>query len=219
MTVTLYGYWRSSCSWRVRIALALKNIPYTNALVPLLENVQHGEAYRQRNPMRQVPTLEWDDADGRKTLTQSLAILRWLEAQHPQPPLWPADPYLAAQATAAAEIMNAGIQPLQNLAIGQQLKEQFGCDDATVKAWNAHWIARGLVAVEALARGYAGKFCIGGDVTVSDLCLIPQLYSARRFGVDLAPYPTLTRIEATCVALPAFQAAHADAQPDACGHR
>lgn len=213
--LTLYGYWRSSGAWRVRIALAIKNIAYTNVPVNLLESAQRTPEYHAKNPMEQVPTLEWNDAGERRVLTQSMAICRWLDAQQPEPALWPADPYLAARVDECAEIINADIQPRQNLVVGQELKKRFGCDAAAVSGWNARWIRHGLQAVETLAAPMAGQFLVGERVTIADCYLIPQLYSARRFGVDVADYPTLARIEATCAALPAFVAAHADNQPDA----
>lgn len=212
--VILYSYWRSSCSWRVRIALAYKNIPYTYRAVHLLKDggEQHGATYRQLNPAAQVPTLQWSQAGTTHNLSQSLAILEWLEEHVATPMLLPADPWLRARARQIAETINAGIQPIQNLSVGQYVRDQLGGD---MQAWFRHWTARGLAALEPMVRATAGQYCVGDHPTIADCCLVPQLYNARRFQLDLAAYPTLTQIDAACAALPAFQAAHPDRQPDA----
>ncbi len=206
----LHGYWRSSASWRVRIALAWKDLAYDYVPVHLVRGggEQHAQGYRASNPMRQVPLLA---LDGGVELSQSLAIIEYLEERHPAPGLLPADPIARARARQLAEIVNSGIQPLQNLAVLQHL-DTLAVDR---NAWAVHWISRGLEALESLAKTTAGRYAVGDAVSIADLCLIPQLYSSRRFPVDLAPYPTLLRIEAACAELPAFQAAHADRQPDA----
>jgi len=210
----LHGYWRSSCSWRVRIALNLKGLSYEYVPVHLVKDggEQHSAAYRALNPMRMVPTLEFTDGGRVHHLSQSLAILEYLEERHPSPALLPADPVLRARVRMLSEVMNSGIQPLHNLSVMQRIKGELKGDD---KAWAAHWIDRGLAALQALAQETAGRYCVGDGVSFADLCLVPQLYSARRFGVDLQPYELLTRVEAACASLPAFQAAHADRQSDA----
>jgi maleylpyruvate isomerase len=210
----LYSYWRSSCSWRVRIALNLKGLAYTYEAVHLLKDggQQHTEAYRALNPMRAVPTLEFEEGGMKRKLTQSIAILEYLEERYRTPPLLPADPYLRARARMLAEMVNSGIQPLQNLSVLQWVKHELKGDD---KAFAAYWNARGLAALETVVKETVGTYCVGDAVSLADICLVPQLYSARRNGVDLTPYPTLTRIEAACEKLPAFQAAHPDRQPDA----
>ena len=210
----LYSYWRSSCSWRVRIALNLKGLAYTYEAVHLLKDggQQHMEAYRALNPMRTVPTLEFEEGGQVRRLSQSLAILEYLEERYRTPALLPADPLLRARARMLAEMVNSGIQPLQNLSVLQWVKSELKSDD---KAFGAYWNARGLTALEAAVKETAGTYCLGDTVSFADICLVPQLYGARRFGVDLTPYPTLTRIEAACEKLPAFQAAHPDRQPDA----
>lgn len=210
----LYGYWRSSCSWRVRLALQLKGLAYEYAAVHLVKDggEQHGEAYRAINPLRTVPTLELTEGGQVRRLSQSLAILEYLEERHPSPALLPADPYLRARARMLAETVNSGIQPLQNLAVLQRIKGEYKGDD---KAWCAYWIERGLAAFQTAAQETAGTYCVGNAVSFADICLVPQLYGARRFGVDLKPFELLTRIEAACASLPAFQAAHPDKQPDA----
>jgi maleylpyruvate isomerase len=206
----LYGYWRSSASWRVRIALHLKGLAYENVPVHLVREggEQRKPEFAQQNPMEQVPVLVTDEGDA---ITQSLAILLWLEARFPTPPLLPADPLLRARAWAMAEIVNSGIQPLQNLRVLQALKAG-GLDP---DAWAREHIARGLTALEHQARGCAGAFLVGDAPTVADICLIPQLYNARRYGVPLDAYPTLLRAEASAEAFPAFAAARPEAQPDA----
>ncbi|HEX8536372.1 MAG TPA: maleylacetoacetate isomerase [Cystobacter sp.] len=210
----LHGYWRSSASWRVRIALNLKGLAYEYVPVHLVKDggQQHSEAYRTLNPLRTVPTLEFTEGGRVHHLSQSLAILEYLEERHPSPALLPADPLLRARVRMLSEVVNSGIQPLQNLMVLQRIKSEWKGDD---KAWAAHWIDRGLGAFHAMAQQTAGRYCVGDSVSFADVCLVPQLYSARRFGVDLQPYGLLTRVEAACASLPAFQAAHADRQPDA----
>ncbi len=214
MSVTLYAYWRSSASWRVRIGLHLKGVPHRIEPVHLVRDggEQHGEAHRARNPMAQVPVLAVPDgAGGVHLLTQSMAILDWLDATWPTPALYPADPWERARAIELAEIVNAGTQPLQNLGILQAI-EGLGGDKL---AWGRDVIAKGLAAVQARAQGASGAFLVGDAVSVADLCLVPQLYNARRFGVDLQPLSALVEIEARCAEIPAFKAAHPDLQPDA----
>lgn len=206
----LYSYWRSSASWRVRIGLHLKGLEFEYVPVHLVKDggEQNSAAYRAVNPMRTLPTLEWTEADGTvRRLSQSLPVLEYLEERFPAPALLPADAFLRAKARMLAEMVNSGIQPLQNLSVMQHVKQSLNADD---KAWSAYWNTRGLEALEAAVQSTMGRFCVGDAVSLADVCLVPQLYGARRFGVDLAPYPTLLRIEAECQALPAFQAAQAD---------
>lgn len=212
-TLTLYGYWRSSASWRARIALELKELKYTYVPVHLLEGggQQHADAHRGRNPMRQVPVLEVEAGGATHLLGQSIAILEYLEETYPTPPLLPRDPFARAKVRQIAETINSGIQPLQNLSVLQHLKSM-GADD---KAWAVNWVTRGMDAVEALVRGSAGTFCVGDVPTFADACLVPQMYAMRRFGIEAERFPTLARIEQACAALPAFQRAHANVQPDA----
>lgn len=212
MSLTLYAYWRSSASWRVRIGLQLKDVPHRIVPVHLVRDggEHRQDAHTARNPMQQVPVLEVDGEPPLR-LTQSLAILTWLDATHPDPPLWPADPVARAHAVEFAEIVNAGIQPLQNLSMLQTL-ERLGADKI---AWGREVIDTGLQALQSRASGVSGRFMVGDQVSVADLCLVPQLYNARRFGVDLSALSLLTRIEAACEELPAFAAAHPDRQPDA----
>lgn len=209
----LHNYWRSSASWRVRIALHHKGLAFTYAPVHLVRGggEQHGEAYRKLNPLEQVPALEIREDGHTRVLTQSLAIIEWLEERFPTPALLPADPFARAQVRQYAELVNAGIQPLQNLSVLAEV-EKLGGNRVT---FAAHFISRGLDALETLASRTAGSFLVGDEVSVADLCLVPQLNAARRNQLDIARWPTLQRVEATCEALPAFARSHADAQPDA----
>ena len=207
----LYDYWRSSSAWRVRIALHLKGIPFERRVVNLIKDggEQHADAFLALNPSGQVPVLIPDE--GGRPITQSMAIIAYLEEQFPTPPLLPADAWRRARARQLAEMVNAGIQPYQNLPVLERLKG-LGVD---ALAWTRGFNARGLAALEAASQETAGTFLVGEVPSIADLYLIPQLYAARRWSVDLAPYPTLLSAEATCAALPAFAAAHADAQSDA----
>ncbi|MEZ4390100.1 MAG: maleylacetoacetate isomerase [Polyangiales bacterium] len=210
----LYGYWRSSASWRVRIGLALKGIDYEYVAVNLVADggAQRGDAYRALNPMMQVPTLVWSHDGEARVLSQSLPILEWLDETHPSPPLLPADPFLRARARSLAEIVNAGMQPMQNLEAQRFIRDELKGDAA---AFTRHFLIRGTRALEAAAAQTAGDFLVGDAPTLADVCLVPQLFGCRRFGVDLDDFPTLLRVEARCAAMAAFQAAHPDAQPDA----
>jgi maleylpyruvate isomerase len=209
----LYSYWRSSCSWRVRIALNLKGIQYEYAPIHLMRDggAQNTDEYRDKNPLRTVPLLEWEEGGKVRRLSQSMAILAYLEERWPKPALWPGDPLRRSQAWMLAEIPNSGIQPLQNLVVMQKVK----ADGGDANAWSKHWNERGLAALEAWAKPLAGTFLLGDEVTVADVCLVPQLYGARRFGADLSPFPTLTRVERACEALDAFARARPERQPDA----
>ena len=215
MSTKLYNYWRSSASWRVRGALHLKGIAFEYVPVHLVEGEQRSAAHHERNPMDQVPALQLElPGRGPVVVAQSMAILELLEELHPEPALLPRDPFLRARARELAEIVNAGIQPHQNLTPMRRidtLREGAG------KLHAQHFNEVGLAAYEVRAKDTAGRFSVGDTPTIADLFLVPQLYSARRFEVpDLeSRFPLLTRIEAACAALPAFQAAHPDAQPDA----
>jgi maleylpyruvate isomerase len=212
--ITLYGYWRSSSAWRVRIALGFKELTYRYEAVHLLEGggKQHDAAFKAKNPMEQIPLLEIEDGGELVRIGQSMAIIDYLDARFPEPhKLVPDDPYHAAKARQLAEIVNSGIQPLQNLRVLQAV-EELGGDK---KAWAMKWIANGLLALEAETRALAGRYSVGDRISIADLFLVPQLYNARRFDVDLAPYPTLARVERACNELPPFHAAHPDRQPDA----
>ncbi len=212
MKLVLHNYWRSSASQRVRIGLNLKGLTYDYVIVNIVKSDQFGDAFRAKNPMSQVPTFEVTEDDGSvRTVSQSLPILEYLDERFLAPPIMPKDLYLRARCRGLAEIVNSGIQPLQNLTTTNQVKAIGG--DAVV--WPKKFIADGLAAFERATADTAGEFCVGDHPTIADCCLIPQLTSARRFGVDVSPYPRLTAIEERCMALPAFANAAPDRQPDA----
>lgn len=212
MKLVLYDYWRSSASYRVRIALALKGVAYDRVDVNLLDGSQRGDANRARNAQGFVPTLE---VDGRP-LTQSLAIIDWLDATFPEPPMVSRDPFVRSAQLARALVIAADIHPLDNLRVLKRLETQFGADQAARDDWYRHWVVEGLDALEAMAgAGDDGGPFLGGDrPDLSDVCLVPQLYNARRFDLDAHLHPgrwrRLARAEAAMAALPAVQAAHPD---------
>lgn len=213
-TLKLYGYWRSSAAYRVRIALGRKGLDYDYVPVHLLRGggEQRTSSYRQLNPGARVPTLEVDG----QPIYQSVAILEWLEEQYPDPPLLPADPLLRARARGISQMIVADIQPLQNLSVTQYLEGVAGWDKEELAAWLRHWITRGLSTVETALESLDGeRFAFGEAPTMVEACLIPQCYAARRFGVDPASYPNITRIERLCSEIPAFQRAAPERQPDA----
>lgn len=205
MALILYDYYRSSASYRVRIGLNLKGVAYERVPVNLLENEQKDDSYRALNPQGFVPML---DADGEK-LTQSLAIISWLEWKYPAPFLLPANPSVRGHVLALALTIAADIHPLNNLRVLKQLSVM-GIDQAGRDDWYRHWIAEGFAALEALAAPRAGRFLFGNEVTLADICLVPQMFNARRFDVTLDDYPTLVRADASATALDAFAAAHPD---------
>ncbi|MDO4694485.1 MAG: maleylacetoacetate isomerase [Eikenella sp.] len=210
---TLYTYFRSSAAYRVRIALALKNLPYRSAPVHLLN--QGGEqrlpAYAALNPQRLVPA--WQMAGG-AVLAQSLAIIEYLEETHPEPPLLPADPLQRARVRAFAQHIACDIHPLNNLRVLQYLAQNEGWDEAKKQAWYAHWIHSGFTALEA-SLSDSGAYCFGDTPTLADCCLIPQVYNARRFEIDLSAYPRICRIDANAARHPAFICAAPEQQADA----
>jgi maleylpyruvate isomerase len=208
----LHGYWRSSATWRVRLALHLKGIPFEIVPVHLVEGggQQWSEAYRALNPTCEVPALEIDGT----VLAQSVAILEYLEETRPEPALLPADPVQRAWCRQLVEGINASIQPLQNLRVLQRLEREHGLDAAGCRAWAGHFNTFGLQAFEALLRRSAGLYCVGDRITLADVLLVPQAYSARRFGVDLTTLPEVHRIVEALHAHPAVRAAHAHRQPD-----
>jgi maleylacetoacetate isomerase len=201
MKLTLYDYYRSSASYRVRIALNLKGADHERVPVNLLDGEQKDDSYRALNPQGFVPMLE---ADGER-LTQSLAIIFWLDARFPEPPLRPDDPHVLALALTVA----ADIHPVNNLRVMKHLA-RLGIGQEARDDWYRHWIREGFAALEALAAPRAGRFLAGDEVTLADVCLVPQMYNARRFEVDLSPYPILVRADAAAAALDAFAAAHPD---------
>lgn len=201
----LYDYFRSSASYRVRIALNLKGVAVERRDILLLENQQRSPEHLARNPQGFVPALEADDGH---VITQSLAILDWLDARYPEPRLIPADPDARAAALARALVIAADTHPLNNLRVMRRLKEM-GVDEAGRNDWTRHWIAEGFAALEAMAGD--GPFLGGAAPGVADLFLVPQMYNARRFDTPLDAFPRLVAIDAACAALPAFAAARPDA--------
>lgn len=209
----LWSYWRSSCAYRVRIALGLKQLPFEYAAVHLIRDggQQHEAAFGAVNPQRQVPVLEVEEAGRTVRLVQSIAIIEYLEERFPDPPLLPRASADRAHVRALAELVNSGIQPLQNTSTLAELKKR----GVETEPWAQTFVSRGLAALEALAAPRAGAFLFGDSVSLADLYLVPQLYNARRLGVPYADFPTLVRAEKTCLALPPFQSARPEAQPDA----
>ena len=207
----LHGYWRSGAAYRTRIALNLKGLIYDQQGVDLRTGAQRSEAFVTLNPQGMVPALEVDGA----VLTQSPAILEWLEEAHPQPPLLPVDPVGRARVRAMAALIGCDIHPLNNLRVGKALRETFGADQAAVDAWAARWIVSGFTALEALVAQHGKGWCFGAAPTLADCYLIPQIYSARRFNVPLDAFPRLLAIDEAAKRHPAFAAAHPDVQPDA----
>ncbi len=207
----LHGYWRSSAAYRVRIALALKGVAYAQATHDLRTGAQGAADYRSLNPQALVPAIE---ADG-EVLTQSPAILEWLEERHPSPPLLPARATDRAIVRAMAATIACDIHPLNNLRVLQALRRDFGADEKAVNAWIARWITEGFAALEIAIGRHGRGFAFGDTPTIADCCLIPQVYSAERFAVDLTPYPHLVAAAEAARALPAFRVAHPDRQPDA----
>lgn len=210
----LYNYWRSSSSWRVRIALATKGVEYDYVPVHLVEDggSQNTPWFKEMNPISQIPVLEFEDDYGTlRRLGQSLAILDYLEEEYPAPALLPAERYHRARAHQLAELVNSGIQPLQNLSVLQKLKEL----DVDAKSWSREWIKKGLDAYELLAAETAGSFSVGDEPSWADLCLVPQLYNARRFSLDVETWPTIQRIEEQCLSRPEFELTRPEKMPDA----
>jgi maleylpyruvate isomerase len=210
----LFGYFRSSAAYRVRIALNLKGLDYERAYVHLTRGggEQFAPEYRALNPQSLVPVLQ----DGEATLTQSLAIIEYLDEMYPRPPLLPLDALERARIRSLALAIACEIHPLNNLRVLRYLQHTLKVSEEQKTAWYHHWVNTGLEGLETrLARDPAtAKFCHGDTPTLADIVLVPQLGNARRFNIDLAPYPTLTRIEANCLALDAFKNAMPEAQPD-----
>jgi maleylpyruvate isomerase len=210
--VKLYGYWRSSSAWRVRIALAYKNLPYEYQAVNLLAGEQNAEPYRRQNPSGTVPMLQIEEHGKVHQLVQSVAIIELLEERHPTPALLPEEPFARARVRGFVEYINSGIQPLQNTAVTRYVGDQLHAD---VPAWSRHWIEKGLAVLEEWVAVQKSTFALSRTPSMADVFLVPQLYASRRFGADVSKFPNLLRVEAACQALPAFAAAHADRQPDA----
>jgi maleylacetoacetate isomerase len=210
--LTLYTYFRSSAAFRVRIALNLKGLPYSPQVIWLPSGEQSGARYVEVNPQALVPTLIDDEAH----LTQSLAIMEYLDETKPGPRLLPGDPVGRARVRSLSLLVACEIHPLNNLRVLNYLKTEMGQNQATVDTWYRHWVAEGLSGFERqLAEPSTGRFCHGDSVTMADICLVPQVFNAKRFEVDLAPYPRLMRVFDECMALEAFDRAQPSKQPEA----
>ncbi len=208
----LYSYFRSSAAYRVRIALNLKGLAYETVPVHLVKEGGHNRRpeFRAVNPQMRVPALVAPTGD---VLIQSLAIIEYLDETHPVPPLLPKDPIARAQARAVAEIVACDIHPLNNIGSLRYLKRELHQEQAAIDAWYHHWVLTGFEAIEALVR--PGPYACSGAVTVADLCLVPQVYYARRLNVPLDKFPKIVAIDTACLALPAFDRARPENQPDA----
>lgn len=212
VSIRLHSYFRSTSAWRVRIALQLKGLAHEIVPVHLVKDggEQHKASFAARNPMRQVPVLEIGDGASTFHLTQSMAILEYLEERFPEPALLPRDLAERARARELAELVNSGIQPLQNLDFRKTLHKAGVPPDPIIQGF----IRKGMESLERRAEETAGRFLVSDGVTFADILLVPQLYASERFGVPVSAFPTLVRVGRECEAIAAFQAAHPTAQPD-----
>lgn len=208
----LYSYFRSSAAYRVRIALNWKNLKYEYLPVHLIKDggQQNSAGYSQVNPMGHVPALDHDGF----LIAESVAIVQYLDDAFAGPRLFPMDVKNKAVTLQICEIINSGIQPLQNLKVNQYLETNVGQSKTDVERWNQHWINKGLASLEKVLEKSSGTYCVGGEFSSADCFLVPQCFSSRRFGVKIENYPTIARIEQACLKLPAVQAAHPEKQPD-----
>jgi len=211
--MVLHGYYRSSAAFRVRIALNLKGLVHNHAPHHLRRGGQHDPQYLAVNPQGLVPALE----DNGRVLTQSLAIVEYLDETHPSPPLLPDNAADRAHVRALAQIVACDIHPIDNLRVLRYLRDPIGADEAMVQTWYNHWIAKGFDAIEAILAHdlRTGRFCHGDAPGLADICLVPQVVNAGTFKLDLTTYPTIRRIFDACMALNAFADAHPSRQPDA----
>ncbi len=207
----LHGYWRSTTSYRLRIALNLKGVAYEHAPLDLRTGAQRSKAFRALNPQGLVPVLEVDGT----VLTQSPAIIEWLEELHPDPPLLPADATARAMVRAMAALIGCDMHPLNNLRVLEALRGRFNASPEQVSGWITQWIAEGFAALEVLVARHGAGFAYGAAPSIADCYLVPQVYSASRFGVDLTPYPRLLAASEQASRLSAFVAAHPDRQAGA----
>jgi maleylacetoacetate isomerase len=206
MTPVLYDYWRSSAAYRVRIVLNLKQVAYDSVAIDLTTGAQRDPTYVARNPQGLVPALDIGGA----MLTQSLAIIDYLDTAYPATPMLPHDPVARARVFAQALSIVADLHPIDNLRVLNRLTDQFGADQAAREAWYVHWIEIGLTALEAMTADRTGPFLGGDTPNLADVCLVPQIYNARRFGVSLDPFPRLLAAETAAAAVTEIAAAHPD---------
>ena len=210
----LYTYFRSSAAYRARMALSLKGIAYESRHVHLVRDggEQLRPEYRRLNPLGRVPTL----IDGERVLTQSVAIMEYLDEAYPRPAIMPRDPLSRARMRAITQVLAADTQPLQNLAVTRYLARELQQPQAAIEAWTRHWMNNGLAAVERLLEecGPPGDFCSGGQPGIADICIVAQCFASRRFQVPIEDYPRIARIDAHCRQLEAFRAAAPDRQAD-----
>jgi maleylacetoacetate isomerase len=211
VTLTLFGYWRAAAPYRVRIGLNLKGLAYDQAPVNLLKGEQRQAAYLDLNPQGLTPALAVGEG---VLLTQSLAILEWLDEAYPDPSLLPADPIGRARVRAMAQVVACDIHPLNNVRVMNELTAR-GQDEAARRAWMARWLTEGFTALETTIAAHGGTYAHGDAPTLADVCIVPQVYGARRFDIDLSPYPTLVAAADRAADHPAFAAAHPSLQPDA----
>jgi maleylacetoacetate isomerase len=208
----LYDYFRSSAAYRVRIALNLKGMPYDSVPIHLSKDggYQRKPEFVAVNPQMRVPALKLEDGE---VLTQSLAIIEYLDTVHPNPPLLPEDPVARAKVRAVAQAIACDIHPLNNLVVLQYLKNTLKHEQAQIDAWYHHWVTEGFKAIEAMIK--PGPYAFGPQVSLADVCLVPQVFNARRFKVPLDAFPNIVTTEAACLKLPAFDKARPENQPDA----
>ena len=209
---TLYTYFRSSTSYRVRIALHLKGLPFTPKAIHLLEDggQQHSLSYRELNPAAEVPTLVHNG----KVLSQSLPIIEYLDELFPQPSLFSTNAYDRARIRQICEHINCGIHPIANLKVQQYLTKEFSLSEEQKNQWVKHWIQQGMQALESLLTQTAGTYAYGNNLTAADLFVVPQVFSSKRFGVNLDAFPTIARVYETAMKMDAFNKAHPHVQPD-----
>jgi maleylacetoacetate isomerase len=210
--VRLYTYFRSSAAFRVRIALNLKGLQYEPVFVHLAKGEHRAAAYAKVNPQALLPTLELDDGT---RLTQSLAIIEYLDEKHPQPELIPHEAKARARVRSLSYLVASEIHPVNNLRVLQHLKRALGQNEEQINTWYRHWIADGLAKLESELSGGRGKFCHGDTPTMADCCLVPQIFNAKRYQSELAPYPNTMRVFEACMQLEAFDRAQPSKQPDA----
>ncbi len=210
----LFDYFRSSAAYRVRIALNLKGLPYEHASINLLKGEEASESYHETNPQNLVPTLE----HAGQILTQSMAICEFLDETHPEPSILPGTALERAQIRALAQAVSCDIHPINNLRVLKYLTANLGITEEQKITWYKHWVIEGFSAIESLLASSpsAVTYCHGTTPTLADICLIPQVFNARRFKVDMTPYPIINQVEEQCLLLPAFARAKPESQPDAC---